>query len=68
MSNQNTSWLGRGDATRQRFERAINVGNAGSALLQTFINRTVQQLTLREFGLQAVLPRRASQPQLLWRR
>lgn len=59
MSNLGSSWLGTSEATKQRFERAINVGNAGSALLQTFINRTVQQLTLREFGLQAVLPRRA---------
>ncbi len=59
MSNYGTNWIGAGDSTKQRFERAINVGNAGSALLQTFINRTVQQLTLREFGLQAVLPRRA---------
>ena len=59
MSNLGSSWLGTSDATKQRFERAINVGNAGTALLQTFINRTVQQLTLREFGLQAVLPRRA---------
>ena len=59
MSNLGSSWLGSSDATKQRFERALNVGNAGTALLQTFINRTVQQLTLREFGLQAVLPRRA---------
>ncbi len=59
MSNLGSNWLGSSDATRERFERAINVGNAGTALLQTFINRTVQQLTLREFGLQAVLPRRA---------
>ena len=59
MTNLGSNWLGSSDATRERFERAINVGNAGTALLQTFINRTVQQLTLREFGLQAVLPRRA---------
>lgn len=59
MTNLGSNWLGSSDATRERFERAINVGNAGTALLQTFINRTVQQLTLREFGVQAVLPRRA---------
>tara|TARA_Y100000114_G_scaffold85168_1_gene78690 strand:+ start:3840 stop:4841 length:1002 start_codon:yes stop_codon:yes gene_type:complete len=59
MTNFGTSWAGSSDATRERFERAVNVGNAGTALLQTFINRTVQQLTLREFGLQAVLSRRA---------
>ena len=53
------SWLGTVDpARREAFERAINVSSAGSVLLQTFINRTVQQLTLREFGLQSVLARR----------
>ena len=54
------NWFGSDDATRQRFQRAteLTVGDAGSDLLQTFVNRTVQQLTLREFGLQAVLPRR----------
>jgi hypothetical protein len=48
------------EATRQAFERAtqINVTSDGTTLLQKFINRTVQQLTLREFGLQAVLDRR----------
>ena len=55
MSNAN--WIG-GDQ-RERIERSLNVSNAGSSLLQTFINRTVQMLALREFGLQAVLPRRA---------
>ena len=54
------NWFGSDDATRQRFQRAteLTVTDAGSDLLQTFVNRTVQQLTLREFGLQAVLSRR----------
>ena len=53
------SWVGSDESTRQRFERAaLNTSNSGDKLLQTFINRTVQMLTLREFGLQSVLERR----------
>tara|TARA_B100001123_G_C15251805_1_gene1003077 strand:+ start:155 stop:1177 length:1023 start_codon:yes stop_codon:yes gene_type:complete len=60
MAKKRNNWMGSDDATRQRFQRAseLNVSDAGSDLLQDFVNRTVQQLTLREFGLQAVLPRR----------
>lgn len=57
----NSNWLGNSDAaTRQRLERSLNTGTeaAGNLLMQQFINRTVQLLTLREFGLQAVLDRR----------
>ena len=55
-------WMGSFDpARREAFERAINVSGAGSVLIQTFINRTVQMLTLREFGLQSVLDRRPGQ-------
>jgi hypothetical protein len=52
--------MGFDEATRQRFQRATEliIGNSGTQLLQTFINRTVQMLTLREFGVQAVLDRR----------
>ena len=55
-----SSWMGSDEATRQRFQRAteLTIGNSGTQLLQTFINRTVQMLTLREFGVQAVLDRR----------
>jgi HK97 family phage major capsid protein len=61
MSNQ-SQWLGSVDPQRrQAFERALNVAGAGSVLLQTFINRTVQQLHLRELGASAVLPRRPGQ-------
>lgn len=58
-----SSWLGSDEATRQRFQRAteLDVSGAGSELLQTFINRTVQMLTLREFGVQSVLDRRQGQ-------
>lgn len=57
----NSKWLGNADAaTRQRLERAMNTGSeaAGNLLMQQFINRTVQLLTLREFGLQSFLDRR----------
>lgn len=48
-------------ARRELAERALNVGNAGDKLLQQFVNRTVQQITLRELGLQSVLPTRPGQ-------
>jgi len=41
-----------------RLQRAVNVSTAGSYLLQTYINKVIQQLTLRELGLQAVLDRK----------
>lgn len=58
MSKSN--WMGSDDATRQRFQRAteLNISGAGTQLLQKFINRTVQMLSLREFGVSAVLDRR----------
>lgn len=47
-------WLGKaGD----RFERAITVGNSGTTLLQTFIQRRVAQLHNRELGATAALRR-----------
>ena len=57
-----TNWTGGGQEVRQRIERALDYhgGTAdGADLLQTFINRTVQQLTLREFGLVTMLPKRS---------
>lgn len=54
-----TNWLGASDTSRREaFERALDVAAAGDTLLQTFINKTVQQLHLRELGASAVLPRR----------
>ena len=62
MPSMDSNWLGAVDpARRQAFERALNVAGAGSVLLQTFINRTVQQLHLRELGAAAVLDRRPGQ-------
>ncbi len=54
----NSNWLGATDPSRREsFERALDVAAAGTTLLQTFINQTVQQLHLRELGAAAVLPR-----------
>lgn len=52
------NWSAVDSNRKEMVERALNVSNSGSVLLQTFINRTVQQLTLREMGAQAVLQRR----------
>ena len=61
-TNNAASWLGIADpARREAFERAVNVSSAGGVLIQTYINRVVQMLTLREFGLQAVLDRTPGQ-------
>ncbi len=57
--NAHTNWLGKFDPERRSYlERALNVSNVGTVLLQTNIRRVVEMLTLREFGAQAVLPRR----------
>ena len=53
------NWIGASDPSRREaFERALDVAGAGTVLLQTFINRTVQQIHLRELGASAVLPRK----------
>lgn len=51
-------WAQLDHGRREAFMRSLSVSSAGSVLLQTNINKIVQQLTLREFGLQAVLDRR----------
>lgn len=51
-------WAALDPSRREQIQRAISVSSAGAVLLQTNINRVVQQLTLRQFGLQAVLDRR----------
>jgi hypothetical protein len=58
MNEDNTfSWT-EFDERRAYAVREINVSNTGTTLVQSFINRTVQQLSLREFGAQAVLDRK----------
>lgn len=54
--NARPSWLGA--RSREEFNRALNVSGAGATLLQTYINRVVQQLSIRELGVSAMLPRR----------
>lgn len=53
-----TVWAALDQGRREALQRSMSVASAGSVLLQTNINKIVQQLTLREFGLQAVLDRR----------
>ena len=48
------TWSNLNRDNRQRLERAIY---SGDNLFQTYIDRTVQMLTLRELGLISVLPR-----------
>lgn len=59
MTTHSAAWLGKFDPERRDYlERALNVSNVGTVLLQTNIRRVVEMLTLREFGAQAVLPRK----------
>lgn len=59
MNEFAATWLGKFDPERRAYlERALNVSNVGSVLLQTNIRRVVEMLTLREMGAQAVLPRK----------
>jgi len=52
------SWQDTRHDRNERLERALNISNAGDVLLQTYINRVVQQISLRELGIQATLPRK----------
>lgn len=59
MQSHAAEWLGKFDPERRAYlERALNVSNVGSVLLQTNIRRVVEMLTLRELGAQATLPRK----------
>ena len=53
-----STWAALDPGKREALQRSLTVSGAGSVLLQTNINKVVQQLTLRQFGLQAVLDRR----------
>ena len=53
-----TMWAASG-AHGEEMNRALDIAGAGSALLQTFISRVVQSLTLREHGIQSGLSRRS---------
>jgi hypothetical protein len=58
MTTHQARWQAADSSRREMATRALNVSNSGSILLQTYINRTVQQLTVREHGAQAVLDRK----------
>jgi hypothetical protein len=58
MSSQ---WNGLTPEKKAMFERGTLNETSGSVLLQTYINRTVQELTVRELGLLAVMPRKQGQ-------
>ena len=54
-------WASFDPSRREAFERAITVSGAGNVLLQTFINKTVQQISNREEGVYSTLARRPGQ-------
>lgn len=54
----NSEWTSPDNERRELLQRALTVSSAGAILIQTFINRVVQQLTNREMGFQAMLDRK----------
>ena len=60
MSITDVKWGNLSPERRQAFERALTGADAasGSGLLQDFVNRTIQQLTVREWGLSNYLDRK----------
>lgn len=58
MSFENANWAALDPSRRERFERAINVAGAGTVLVQNYVNRIIQQLSIRELGALATLVRK----------
>ena len=60
MSINDVKWGNLSPERRQAFERALTGAGVatGSGLLQDFVNRTIQQLTVREWGLSNFLDRK----------
>lgn len=57
--NAHVNWVGGADQEqRAAFQRTLQVGNAGTVLLQTTISKVVQLITNRHLGIQSTLPRR----------
>jgi len=54
-------WANLDNNRREAFQRAINVSTAGTTLIQNYVNKIIQQLTLREFGALGTLQRRPGQ-------
>ncbi len=57
----NPNWANLDVNRRQAFERAINVSGAGSVLIQNYVNKIIQQLTIREFGALGTMDRKPGQ-------
>jgi len=59
MSIHTPKWGNLSPERRQAFERTItSAAGGGSNLIQDYISRVIEQLTLREFGLTSVLDRK----------
>jgi hypothetical protein len=61
MNPTTSSWAGVAAGQREEMQRALTISTAGSILVQAFINRVVQALTLRWLGVQSQLDRRPGQ-------
>ena len=57
----NPTWASLDGQRRDAFQRAINVSNAGSYLIQNYTNRIIEQLSIREFGALGTMDRRPGQ-------
>lgn len=55
---ESPKWAGLSDRRKEAFERAVNVSTAGSQLVQNYVNKIIQQLTIREFGALGTLDRK----------
>jgi len=60
MGIHTPKWGSLSPARRQAFERAMTISptSAGGFLIQDYVNRVIQNLTLREYGFMAVMDRR----------
>ncbi|MBT61190.1 MAG: hypothetical protein CMA63_06555 [Euryarchaeota archaeon] len=57
----NPTWAALDGQRREAFQRAVNVSNAGSYLIQNYTNRIIEQLSVREFGALGTMDRRPGQ-------
>ena len=55
----NPTWAALDGQRREAFQRAVNVSNAGSYLIQNYTNRIIEQLSVREFGALGTMDRRS---------
>ena len=58
MSINNPEWANMDAQRQQAFQRAISVATAGTNLVQSYVNKIIQQLSIREFGALGTLDRR----------